>query len=544
MENAEHPRYTWTGFYSEFADKLLSFRDNRPELIAKIQRTYDAIGMKLPTLEAGGVPADIDPFTVFGTFNKQMTDVNRKRVAAGYADEFGVIAASPQDFDGIPLLNNQNATFYAFSNNEHRDDADIDRLWRLFEAALTYADHPNETNEREFSVAYDDVRSQYGIGWKTTMGLFWIRPFVFVNLDSRNRWYFEQPGVVPATVSEQIKRFKKVPKSSDFLRLRDLILEAAESGDHAYRSFPELSRLAWLTSEEENKRQKSKEKTAQESSLGDADVETTRYWLYAPGDGASEWDSFFNTGTMAIGWDKIGDLTEFGTKEEIRTQLQDSYGDKTSQSNSALALWQFSHEMKAGDVVFVKKGRYEILGRGVVTGEYEFRPEYGQFSHCRKVEWGARGNWSVDKQLPMKTLTEFTDYPQAIAQIESLFESNEGESEELEEPLVQYPEYSKELFLDEVFMDEDAYDMLVQVLQAKKNIILQGAPGVGKTFVAKRLAYSMMGVKDTRRVMMVQFHQSYSYEDFIEGYRPTSQRFELARGAFYSFCKKGGGGRR
>ena len=110
-----------------------------------------------------------------------------------------------------------------------------------------------------------------------------------------------------------------------------------------------------------------------------------------------------------------------------------------------------------------------------------------------------------------------------------------------ENPIVKPAElekYSKNDFLSEVYMTEEKYDTLAHLLNTKKNVILQGAPGVGKTFAAKRLAYSIMGEKDESRVEFVQFHQSYSYEDFIMGYKPEGETFELKYGIFYRFCQK------
>ena len=98
--------------------------------------------------------------------------------------------------------------------------------------------------------------------------------------------------------------------------------------------------------------------------------------------------------------------------------------------------------------------------------------------------------------------------------------------------------YTETDFLGEVYMSKDKYEDLVGILKNKKNIILQGAPGVGKTFAARRLAWSVMGEKDDTRVEQVQFHQNYSYEDFVMGYKPVENGFELKYGVFYRFCQK------
>lgn len=101
------------------------------------------------------------------------------------------------------------------------------------------------------------------------------------------------------------------------------------------------------------------------------------------------------------------------------------------------------------------------------------------------------------------------------------------------------PAYGKNEFLEEVFIEEELYNTMVNLLDYKRNIILQGPPGVGKTFVSKRLAYSMIGEKDHARVEMIQFHQNYAYEDFVMGFRPDGKGgFSMQYGIFYDFCKR------
>ena len=154
-------QYDWVDFYKEFANKLLGYKNNRTELISIIRNAYDEAGIGLPTLERDNNIIDIDPFTTFGLFNKSsMKEENRIKIIEALAVKLGITTARPTAFDSIPVLNNQNATFYYFIGD--RDDEDIDALWELFETALKYASDPSEDNRVVLSKWFDRAITRKG----------------------------------------------------------------------------------------------------------------------------------------------------------------------------------------------------------------------------------------------------------------------------------------------------------------------------------------------------------------------------------------------
>jgi len=266
-------------------------------------------------------------------------------------------------------------------------------------------------------------------------------------------------------------------------------------------------------------------------------VSKRRYWLYSPGEQARMWDEFSSDGIMGIGWDDLGDLTQYDSKTDVKAAMKQKYDASKSYTNDGLAVWQFAHEVAVGDVVFAKRGMTTIVGRGIVESDYIFDADRNEYKHIHKVNWTQKGEWEHPGQAVMKTLTDVTQYTDYVEKLEALLLGDGGNPEIDDEPEITYPDYSEDDFLGEVYLSPEKYANLKGLLLRKKNVILQGAPGVGKTFAAQRLAFSIMGVKDTSRVKVVQFHQSYSYEDFVMGYRPDGNGFRLAEGPFYKFCK-------
>lgn len=528
-------QFLWVDFYQEFAKKLVDYKDNRAELIKKLKEIYNLTGFSIPTLEKDNNLVDIDPFTVFGLFNKKLRDENRIKLLEAIAKLFDLKSKVPTSFDSLPVLNPQNATYYRFV--DERGDGDIDDLWSLFISAIEYDVNPISENKDKVSHYFDIVNNQKGNGnSKITMGLYWIAPNTFLNLDSRNQWYIFESGKFPSKILDGIESLDSKISSADYFKIIEKVKTYLQSPESKWKNFKELSFEAWKYSEEVNKKNQELKMVAESSALMDDENETIRYWVYAPGEGSYMWDDFYKRGVMAIGWNEIGDLSLFKNKSEIKEAMKKIYGPNLSYQNATHATWQFANEMKVGDIIFVKKGRSQLIGRGIVTSDYFYDSEAEEYNHIRTVNWTHHGEWPYPGKAAMKTLTDVTPYIDVVEKLKNIFDDDT--SEDVEEVEKSYSSYTKEDFLNDVFMSEEEYERLRSVLVFKKNIILQGAPGVGKTYAAKRLAYSLIGEKNAERVKMVQFHQSYSYEDFIMGFRPSDIGFELRKGTFYNFCKR------
>lgn len=253
-----------------------------------------------------------------------------------------------------------------------------------------------------------------------------------------------------------------------------------------------------------------------------------RYWLYAPGENAKNWNEFFANGIMALGWDELGDLREYRSRTEIKEALTKSYGGDGSKKNDVSANDDFVNKIKTGDIIIAKKGRSELLGYGVVQSDYKYDNNRSEYHSIRDVDWKLKGNWQLDFSLVIKTLTDITKY-----------ESDHPDYDTFHERLMGVMSNNNQ--------SENAQNMRFPL-----NTIFYGPPGTGKTYhTVIRAAQIITGSKIDSysealeifrsnlhdRIEFITFHQNYSYEDFIQGIRPetghsSSLVFEKKDGVF------------
>ena len=273
-------------------------------------------------------------------------------------------------------------------------------------------------------------------------------------------------------------------------------------------------------------------------------------WQVTPGKGGKRWGEFQKRSIMAAGYEDVGNLSKYESQEAVRQKLKEILGANTNPSYRAEVLWGFRNDVKVGDILLSTSGRKKIFGTGEVTGEYEYDPKNPEFRHWRTVEWKSLrepiilpATQTASGGGPLTTCSG-VGRKKWLRYVFGLIDktvSDEDGKQEFSEPgrqmaLEPYDENSE---LPDIFVSQDQFKSILYSIKLRKNLILQGPPGVGKTFISKRVAWRLIGRKDISAVEMVQFHQSYAYEDFVQGWRPTETGgFTLRNGVFFEFCQK------
>jgi 5-methylcytosine-specific restriction protein B len=510
--------FTWIPIYQELANELAKWQTRQEELIAFLEdlRTDGLVITPFNDKDSDGgrvLLKEIDPFTFFGVFNRGIRYDQRIAILARVKQFFQLKSDLPEDFNGIPVLNNLKSWF--FPSQSFRGINDIAKLWRVFQLGL--AESPLDNSE--FLQAFDEALTVKQTNINLTMGLYWIRPNTFINLDQTNRSFLEiklpKGGLNAAFYIQTIRKYQTFGKS-----------------------FPEISLEAWGVGSEKAK--------AIADSKEPYRTDDINYWLvgayWNDRDPADQTERFLEEGIWVNGYVNrfLADVNamQVGDKIAIKaasTQRKNLPFDNKNQTISRMtikAIGIIVANHKDGRTVevewdqnFEEKDWYFYTNRSTlwhlrVDKEYKY-PElslklrdFVWYSKKQDYEWWIK-LWGIGKNVTVIDGADIT--------------------------MANKPFSIEDIIASGVFLTEAELTQIQDRLLSKKAMILQGPPGVGKTFIARKLAFALMKEIDQSRLEMVQFHQSYSYDDFVRGYRPVAGKagsFGLQNGVFYNFCQK------
>ena len=418
--------FSWIPFYKELAKALLIYKEDRSPLVDFIYSELSKVGDKSLVdylhMRDGSRIKDIDPFSVYGIFNRNLKLINKIAFLQKFKDKLNLVSDVPTDFEGIPTVDARRAFFFSWSDNGER----IRSLWAMLENVIT---------GKDISQIFDYVIADGLPKYQLTMILYWVAPDKFIGLDDRNRSHLAKFGYPDSFPNLNYSEYSKLVED---------IRGKMSDGTIPFSTFPEFSHKAWSL------------------------AQTERIWMY------NHYEDTFARDHIRMGSSAKGmlDFSSFKSKKD----LGDAYRDVVGNTDVSLPdmYWKLMNEVKVGDIVVVfdsnKHGKafyHQLYGWGKVTSDVIYDYDDDNPIH-RNVEWHLPLPNTPIKETGTKNTLYFHEVKgiEAANIIELLGINTEGG----------------------VTMNNKNIDDSIKLLKTNKNLILTGAPGTGKTYLAKEIA--------------------------------------------------------
>lgn len=481
-------KFTWVPLYEELAQALLRYKEDRTKLVewiyedlGKVTRSDGQSLVAYLKQKDGSRIIDIDPFSVFAIFNRSTSWENRTEMLTHFKNKFRLTSTIPSDFNGIPTVDARRSFFFSWKSDNSKV---IHDLWQLFEKVIS--DH-------DISEAFDQVLENGMPKYSLTMCLFWICPEKYLALDSRNRSYLESFGF-----PNEFPKFNY----DEYSNLMAKVQKKINNGDIPCSSFLELSLCAWKTA-----------------------TTTPNVWMWSGG------TETFLQDTLKVGSSAKGlvDFKACDSKESLRNAYRAAAGNTDVKIPNA--YWDFISRVKPNDIVVVFSSQKQsgsqfhlLYGWGRFTSECFYKKEE-ENPLQRTVEW----NFPYPETPVIDKKTKNSLFFHLVEGIEA---------DNIIRLLGIHSERLSSSIINPTHIPQLKYKEYIDLLAEAHNLVLTGAPGTGKTYMAQAIAEEMGAV-----TKFVQFHPSYDYTDFVKGLRPIEKGdgqlgFERKDGVFKEFCRE------